>query len=123
MDVRDVIDAYYRLASAGDWTAWCDLFTDDLVMDEQLAGRVEGIGTLRSLMEGFPKMYRQFTNKPLRTITNDSEAAVVSRIEATTSSGRTIDAEVMAYFQLVGDRISYFANYHDTVPFTTALGD
>jgi limonene-1,2-epoxide hydrolase len=121
MDVRAVIDAYYERATAGDWDAWCDLFTDDLVMDEQIAGRVEGIDTLRSLMKGFPAMYPEFANTPLRVLTDGTEAAVVSRIEARTKSGRTIEAEVMAYFQLVGNRIGYFANYHDTVPFTQAL--
>lgn len=124
MDVRDVVDRYYELASAGDWDAWCDLFTEDTVMDEQMAGRVEGRETLRGLVAGFPDMYSQFTNTPLRVVTDGAEAAVVSRIEAVAkSSGESIDAEVMAYFQLVDDKIAYYANYHDTVPFTKALGD
>jgi limonene-1,2-epoxide hydrolase len=66
-------------------------------------------------------MYPEFSNKPLRVLTDGTEAAVVSRIDARTGSGKTLSAEVMAYFQLKGDRISYFANYHDTVPFKAAL--
>ena len=41
MATEDVIDRYYVTANAGDWDAWCDLFTDDMVMDEQLAGHIE----------------------------------------------------------------------------------
>ena len=46
MNTREVIDRYYELANAGDWDAWCDLFTDAMVMDEQLAGHIEGLDTL-----------------------------------------------------------------------------
>ena len=45
---QDVIDRYYETANAGDWDAWCDLFTDDMVMDEQLAGHIEALATLRA---------------------------------------------------------------------------
>ena len=44
MATKDVIDRYYETANAGDWDAWCDLFTDDMVMDEQLAGHIEVAG-------------------------------------------------------------------------------
>ena len=45
MTTADVIDRYYETANAGDWDAWCDLFTDDQVMDEQLAGHIEALAT------------------------------------------------------------------------------
>ena len=47
MDTRGVVNRYYELANAGDWNPWCDLFKVDTVMDEQLAGHVEGRETLR----------------------------------------------------------------------------
>ena len=46
---RAVIDAYYQTANAGNWRAWCDLFTDDMIMDEQLAGHIEGLAKLRQV--------------------------------------------------------------------------
>jgi hypothetical protein len=52
---REISDQYYRCANAGDWDTWCDLFTDNMVMDEQLAGHIEGLATLRAMMTGMSK--------------------------------------------------------------------
>jgi ketosteroid isomerase-like protein len=46
---------------------------------------------------------------------------VVSHISAVTSSGGRIEADVANYFQVAGGRITYMANFHDTVPFRAAL--
>lgn len=120
MDVRDVIERYYRYATAGDWDAWCGLFADDLVMDEQLAGRVEGIDTLREMMAGFPGTYPEFANRIRQLLVDGDQAAVVSRLEAKTAADRGIEADVMTWFRVTDGRISYMANFHDTVPFTEA---
>ena len=120
-DVRDVIERYYEYANAGDWDSWCDLFADDLVMDEQLAGRVEGLATLRSMMAGFPAAYASFANRARHILVDGDEAAVVSHISARTASGQAIEAEVMNYFRVRDGRIAYMSNVHDTVPFRPAL--
>ena len=119
MSAHAVIKDYYDLANAGDWDRWCDLFTADTVMDEQLAGRVEGQATLREMMKGFPSMYAAFENKPRHIVVDadGQQAAVVSHITARTAKGAVIEAEVMNYFRIDGDRISYMANFHDTKPF------
>jgi len=121
MDVREVVDSYYRLANAGDWDAWSDLFAVDQIMDEQLAGHIEGRETLREMMRGFPGMYSSFANRPRHIMVDGEQAAVVSHISATTSGGGRIEAEVMNYFQVTGGQITYLANFHDTVPFRAAL--
>jgi hypothetical protein len=41
-DPRDVLIAYYRSVNAGDWQTWLSLFQEDVVIDEQLAGHVQG---------------------------------------------------------------------------------
>jgi ketosteroid isomerase-like protein len=122
MSPRDVITRYYELANQGDWDAWTDLFTPDLVMDEQLAGHIEGQDALRSIMKGFPAMYASFANRPKHILVDGDQVAVVSRIEATTSAGETIEADVVNYFRLAGDHIAYLANFHDTVPFRALAG-
>jgi ketosteroid isomerase-like protein len=121
MDTRDVVVRYYELANAGDWDAWCDLFAVDQVMDEQLAGHIEGRETLREMMKGFPGMYTSFTNRPQRIIVEGEDAAVMSHISAVTPAGGRIEAGVMNYFRVVDGLIAYMANFHDTVPFTTVL--
>lgn len=115
----EVLRKYYEYANAGDWDRWCDLFAEDLVMDEQLAGHIEGLEVLRSMMKGMGTMYRVFRNEPLHFIVDaDGEkAAAVSHLTAVSASGEAIEAEVMNFFRIVDGKIAYMANHHDTVPF------
>lgn len=117
MDTRDVLAKYYEYANAGDWDRWCDLFAERMVMDEQLAGRIEGRERLRVMMRGFGGMYSSFRNTPRRVLVEGSEGVVVSRITATSAGGDSIEADVMNYFRLEDGRIAYMSNVHDTVPF------
>ncbi|MFC1408271.1 nuclear transport factor 2 family protein [Streptacidiphilus sp. N1-12] len=117
MDAHEVLSKYYEYANKGDWDSWCDLFTEDQVMDEQLAGHIEGLATLRSMMAGMDKMYRVFQNQPVRFLVDGEHAAAVSHLTAESISGKAIRAEVMNYFRIVDGKIAYMANYHDTVPF------
>jgi len=121
MEIREVVNSYYRLANAGEWDAWSDLFTADQVMDEQLAGHIEGRETLREMMKGFPDMYASFANRPQHIVVDGDQAAVVSHISAVTSAGGRIEADVANYFRVAGGQITYMANFHDTVPFRAAL--
>ena len=120
MDTRDVITRYYELANQGDWDRWTDLFADDQVMDEQLAGHVEGKEPLRQMMKGFPATYTSFQNVPRHMVIEGEQAAVVSHISATTPRGGSIEVDAANYFRVVQGRIVYMANFHDTVPFKTS---
>jgi ketosteroid isomerase-like protein len=115
--IRDVVTRYYELANRGDWDTWTDLFAADQVMDEQLAGHVEGRETLREMMRGFPALYSSFQNVPRHVVIEGDQAAVISHISATAQSGDLVEADVVNYFQVVDGLIAYMANYHDTVPF------
>jgi len=122
MNTREVVDTYYRLANSGEWDAWCDLFAIDQTMDEQLAGHVEGRETLREMMKGFPEMYASFANVPRHVVVDGEQAAVVSDIIGTTHDGITVEAKVCNYFRVTGGLITYFANFHDSVPFAAVTG-
>ncbi|NXY94921.1 nuclear transport factor 2 family protein [Streptomyces sp. BR123] len=119
MDTREILRKYYEYANAGDWDRWCDLFADDQVMDEQLAGHIEGLEVLRSMMKGMGTMYRVFRNRPVHFIVDAAgeKAAAVSHLSAVSASGEAIEAEVMNFFRIADGKIAYMANYHDTVPF------
>lgn len=121
MSVNEVIDKYYIYANAGDWVNWCNLFADNMVMDEQVAGHIEGLATLRKMMSGMNKMYSKFQNIPDKIIVSGNEAAVVSHISAASPAGTPIEANVMNYFKLDQDKISYMANFHDSRPFAPVL--
>jgi ketosteroid isomerase-like protein len=117
MNTREIIDTYYQSVNAGDWDTWLTLFDDNVVIDEQLAGHVEGIGILRGAIDGMKKGYSKFQNKPMHIVVDGDNAAVVSHIEAANASGTPIDARVANYFQIKNGKIAYMANFHDSVPF------
>lgn len=123
MNNRDIIEAYYRHANAGDWMAWCDLFADDQVMDEQLAGHIEGLSTLREMMKGMGDNYKVFQNVPRHILVDGDQGAVVSHISARAMKypDEPIEAEVMNYFRFKDGKIVYMANFHDSKPFEPFL--
>jgi ketosteroid isomerase-like protein len=123
MDNRQIIDLYYKYANAGDWNAWCDLFADDIVMDEQLAGRIEGLETVRQVMAGFPTAYAKFQNVPKHILVDGDQGAAVSHISARAAKypDEPIEAEVMNYFRFENGKIIYMANFHDSRPFKPFL--
>ena len=117
MTTRSVVDAYYDTVNSGDWDTWLTLFTETVVVDEQLAGHVEGIGVLRDSVGGLKRGYSRFQNVPVHIVVSGDEACVVSHISAANASGVPIEANVANYFRLDGGKIAYMANFHDTVPF------
>lgn len=121
MSVRAIVENYYQLANAGDWDAWCDLFAPGQVMDEQLAGHIEGLDALREIMKGFPAMYARFANVPRHIVVEGDEAMVVSHISAATHSAARIEADVCNYFLVSDGLIVYLANFHDTAPFAPVM--
>jgi ketosteroid isomerase-like protein len=117
VSTRDVIEAYYRSANAGDWQTWLTLFQENVVIDEQLAGHVEGLDILRGAIGGMERGYSRFQNVPKHIVVDGEQAAVVSHISAANAAGESIEAEVANYFRLEGGKIAYMANFHDTRPF------
>jgi len=117
MDTKEIIDTYFKSVNAGDWDTWLTLFDDNVVIDEQLAGHVEGIGILRGAIGVMKKGYSRFQNVPKHIIINGNEAAVVTHISAANAAGEPIEANVANYYQIKDGKIVYMANFHDTRPF------
>jgi ketosteroid isomerase-like protein len=117
IETRELIDEYYETINKGDWDAWLTLFDANVMIDEQLAGRVEGVAALRGALDGIKKGYSVFQNIPHHIVINGDEACVISHISAANVIGIPIEANVANYFRLENGRIKYMANFHDTVPF------
>lgn len=117
MNTRDIINKYYEVVNAGDWDTWLTLFDDNVVVDEQLAGHIEGVGVLQGAVGGIKKGYSKFQNLPKQIVINGQEACVVSHISAANASGVAIEANTANYFRLENNKIVYMANFHDTRPF------
>ncbi|MBP1466981.1 nuclear transport factor 2 family protein [Candidatus Chloroploca sp. M-50] len=123
MSNREILEKYYEYANAGNWDAWCDLFTDDQEMDEQLAGHIAGLTTLRGMMAGMGQAYAKFQNVPKTIFVSGDEGAAVSHISALAAKypDEAIEAEVMNYFKFRDGKIAYMANFHDSKPFEPFL--
>ncbi len=111
------IEAYYAASESGDREAWFACFAEDLVMDEQLMGHIEGKDALRERMAKSDGGYARFQNRPLHTVVDGEQGCVVSHISAETKSGDAIECGVANYFKVRDGLITYMANYHDTKPF------
>ena len=123
MDNYEIIRNYYKFANSGEWDAWCDLFTDDMVMDEQLAGRIVGLATLRPMMAGMGQAYAKFQNVPNEMLVDGDKGAVVSHVSALAARypDQPIEAEVMNFFRFRDGKIAYMRNVHDSKPFEPFL--
>lgn len=117
MSTKEIIEKYYASANAGDWQTWLTLFDDHVVVDEQLAGHVEGVEVLRGAIGGIERGYSKFQNVPRHIVIDGDQACVVSHISAANASGVPIEANVANYFQVKNGKIVYMANFHDTRPF------
>jgi ketosteroid isomerase-like protein len=116
---HEILNKYYEYANAGKWDAWCDLFSEDMVMDEQLAGRIVTLATLRPMMAGMGQAYARFQNVARAIIVEGEAGAVISHISARAAKypDEAIECDVMNYFQFKDGKISYMQNVHDTKPF------
>ena len=120
-DTATVVQEYYRHVNAGDWEAWLTLFTDDVVVDEQLAGHLEGIESLRPAVGGLRRGYSVFQMHPVHVVVQGDEACVIWHCEAKNASGVPIDAHGANWFQVRDGRIARMETHHDSVPFRPFL--
>ena len=123
MDNIETMHKYYEYANAGLWDAWCDLFTEDMVMDEQLAGHIVGLAALRPMMAGMGQAYAKFQNVLKEILVEGDQGAVVSHISALAAKypDQPIEADVMNYFRFRNGKIAYMRNVHDSKPFAPFL--
>ncbi len=117
MNTQEVISKYYNYVNTADWNNWLSLFDDNIVMDEQLAGHLTGIQTLRGAVGGLEKGYSKFLMYPKQTVVEGNQACVVWDCEAANASGVPINAKGANYFQVENGKITYMSNFHDTRPF------
>jgi hypothetical protein len=100
MNTREVVIKYFDSVNAGDWDTWLSLFDENIVMDEQLAGHLEGIDTLRGAVGALKKGYSKFLNSPLEVVVEGDRATVLWHIEAANAKGVPIDANGANYFKI-----------------------
>jgi ketosteroid isomerase-like protein len=121
MKARELVERYFEYVNAGRWDDYLGLFADDVVMDEQLSGHIEGIEALAKGIEGL-RTSTFFKNHPLKIVAEQNLAMATWRIETVGPNGERIEAKGANYFEIENGKIKYFANFHDTVPFKPITG-
>jgi ketosteroid isomerase-like protein len=123
MDTREVIYKYYENLNIGhakgNLDAWVGLFADDFVMDEQLAGRVEGVEPMQILAKKMLAGYSKWYMRLLKVLVEGDEAFVIWQVEAITSEGVEISTKGTNFYRVKNGKVVYLTNYHDSVPFQT----
>jgi len=117
MDTREVVNAYYQYANSADWNTWMTLFADNVVLEDQIAGRAEGMNGVRGNVDAIKRGYSKFLMHPLHTVVEGDQACVIWHFEAANASGVPIDARGANYFQVHNGKITYRADFYNTVPF------
>ena len=85
-------------------------------MDEQLAA-ICRIDVLRGGVDGLKRGYSRFTNTPEVIVIEGEKAMIVWHIQAANAKGVPIDAKGANYFIVKNGKITYMANFHDSIPF------
>jgi ketosteroid isomerase-like protein len=120
MDTRQVVGLYFEYVNSGRWDDWLSLFADDVVMDEQLGGHIQGIEALAKSIQGL-RGSKHFQNHPGKLFVDGNTAAVLWHIETVGPKGEPIEADGVNYYEIRNGKIAYFRNFHDSRPFKPIL--
>jgi ketosteroid isomerase-like protein len=116
MDTREVITKYFKYVNAGEWDKYLDLYADNVIMDEQLMGHMEGKQAVAEGIENL-KNAPKFENHLLDMVVEGDRAMARWHISTVPAPGINIEVDGVNYFEIKGGKIVHFANYHDTAPF------
>ena len=120
MDIRTVVDSYFDCVNTGRWDDYLELFDPDVVMDEQLAGHLEGRAAVADSIRGL-RTNPDFRNRPVEIVVEGDRAMASWHLTSPRPGGGTLDVRGVNLFRISDGRIRYFANYHDTAPFTAPV--
>ena len=121
MNTREIVTEYFECVNSGRWDDYLTLFDDNVIMDEQLMGHLEGIAAVRAGVEQL-RNAPEFQNQPLEIVVEGDRAMAVWHITAIGPGGVSIEATGANFYRMAGGKIVYFANYHDTAPFAAVVG-
>ena len=111
-----MVENYFEYVNSGRWDDYLDLFADDIIMDEQILGHIEGREALAKGIEGL-RGNTAFRNYPKEFVVEGDKAMVSWNIQSPLPDGTSLDLKGANFYKVKGGKIVYFANFHDTAPF------
>ncbi len=121
MTTKEIITKYFDCVNSEDWDTWYTLFADDIVFDDAVSGRLEGIEAMKKSVEGITQGFDRFKNFAEETVAEGNKGMAVCRIDAVTKSGKTLDSTGANFFRIENGKIAYMSSYHDREPFIKAF--
>ncbi|MDP3913586.1 MAG: nuclear transport factor 2 family protein [Bacteroidota bacterium] len=116
MTTKEVIEKYFEFVNSGNWDAYLTLFDQNVIMEEQLLGHIEGIENVAAGIEGL-RNNREFRNFPLEIIVEGDKAVALWNIQSPMANGNKLDLKGANYYRVKDGKIVYFSNFHDTSVF------
>lgn len=120
MNTSEVVHTYFDCVNSGRWDDYVELFDENIIMDEQLAGHIEGKTAVANSIEGL-RANSTFRNIPQEFVVEGDKAMVSWHISFIGPKDEKIEANGVNFFKVKDGKIVYFANYHDTAPFKPIL--
>lgn len=116
MDTREIVRKYFEYVNSGQWDQYLTLFAPTIVMDEQLAGHLEGIDAVRNSVQGLRDNH-DFRNYPHEIVVEGNRALATWHITASQANGAMLEVDGVNFYRIENGLIAYFRNFHDTAPF------
>ena len=121
-NTRELVETYFDAINAKQWDTWVDLFGDEIVFDDAISGRTEGIEAMRQSTQGIDQGFLSFNNHANEIVVEGDRAMAVCTIKAKTASGAEIESTGANFYRVDDGKIVYMASYHDPTPFYKAFG-
>ena len=90
MNTKQVVTNYFKHVNAGEWDEYLDLFDDNVIMDEQLMGHMEGKTAVAQGIEGL-KNAPKFENHLVDMVVDGDRAMARWHIVASPAPGVNIE--------------------------------
>lgn len=116
MSTREVVEEYFNCVNQGRWDDYLALFADEIIMDEQMLGHIEGKAALAQGIQAL-RDNKEFRNYPLDIIVEGEKAMATWNIKTPRPNAKSLDLKGVNYYKIKQGKITYFSNFHDTKVF------
>lgn len=116
MTTKEVITRYFECVNTGQWDQYVELFDENIIMEEQLLGHIEGKAAVAKSVEGL-KSNKAFRNFPLEIVVEGDKAVALWNIKSPKPDGSQLNVKGANFYRIKNGKIVYFANFHDTSVF------
>ena len=104
MSTREIIDSYFACVNSHRWDDYLDLFADNVVMEEQLAGHIEGKTAVAKGIEGL-RTSKFFQNHPVQIVVDGDKAVALFHLQTVGPHGEPIEAKGANYYEIANGKI------------------